>query len=153
MHKQDTHYNNIYYHNFKKPILEAQKTSFLQASRSHFLGFKKQLLEILEANLGSQVLSQEAASQTGFSKMSFLESQGCRSHPLLLRSGKGCRIVRVHARVIELRRQGKVWEGVFPMTHWYGLKPLVHDSWLILGGTWMQASSKPLFVTLLMSSM
>ena len=81
MHKQDTHYNNIYYHNFKKPILEAnsgsqKKQASCKLQEATFLGFKKQLLEILEANLGSQVLSQEAASQTGFSKMSFLESQG-----------------------------------------------------------------------------
>ena len=53
-----------------------KKQASCKLQEAPFLGFKKQLLEILEANLGSQALSQEAASQTGFSKMSFLESQG-----------------------------------------------------------------------------
>ena len=62
MHKQDTHYNNIYYHNFKKPILEAKKTSFLQASRSHFF----RLQEAASWNPGSQFGKPGFEPRSGF---------------------------------------------------------------------------------------
>ena len=83
----------IYVYNFKKPILEANSGS---QKNKLLASFKKLLLGLQEAaswnpgsQFGSHFLSQEAASQTGFSKMSFLESQGfmvgsCSDHSRII---------------------------------------------------------------------